>query len=191
MRRTLDFLLTVVLLAMIFFFSRRRRHTISLRDWSSDVCSSGLAGIGHIDTAHLYAGGDSETTIGAALTPMPESLVVATKGGYYPGEGRPDVLRAQIDESLRRLRTDAIGLYYLHRVDPDTPLEDSVGAIKEARDAGKVRHVGMSAVDVDQIERARRVVPIAAVQNHYNLSERRYENVVDHCAHEGIVFVPY
>jgi len=149
------------------------------------------AGIGHIDTAHLYAGGDSETTIGTALTPMPESLVVATKGGYYPGEGRPDVLRAQIDESLRRLRTDAIAFYYLHRVDPDTPLEDSVGAIKEARDAGKVRHVGISAVDVDQIERARRVVPIAAVQNHYNLSERRYENVVDHCAHEGIVFVPY
>ena len=101
------------------------------------------------------------------------------------------MLRAQIDESLRRLRTDAIALYYLHRVDPDTPLEDSVGAIKEARDAGKVRHVGISAVDVDQIERARRVVPIAAVQNHYNLSERRYEDVVDHCAHEGIVFVPY
>jgi pyridoxine 4-dehydrogenase len=164
--------------------SRTEEHALFVRE-------AVAAGIGHIDTAHLYAGGDSETTIGAALTPMPESLVVATKGGYAPGEGRPDVLRAQIDESLRRLRTDTIGLYYLHRVDPDTPVEDSVGAIKEARDAGKVRHVGISAVNIGQIERARRVVPIAAVQNHYNLSERKYDDVIDYCAQEGIVFVPY
>jgi aryl-alcohol dehydrogenase-like predicted oxidoreductase len=148
-------------------------------------------GVRHLDTAYLYAGGESEATIGAALSPSPAGTVIATKGGYRPGEGRPEVLRAQIDESLRRLRTDAIALYYLHRVDPETPLEDSLGAIKDARDAGKIRHVGISDVNVEQIERARRVVPITAVQNHYNLVERRYEDVVDHCAREGIVFVPY
>src|SRR3954468_20706362 len=81
------------------------------------------AGIGHIDTAHLYAGGESEATIGAALSPT--DVVVATKGGYAPGEGRPDVLKVQIDESLQRLRADSIHLYYLHRVDLQTPLEES------------------------------------------------------------------
>jgi pyridoxine 4-dehydrogenase len=149
------------------------------------------AGINLVDTAHSYTGGESEATIGAALSPAPEGVVVATKGGYARGEGRPDVLRAQIEDSLRRLRTDAIGLWYLHRVDPETPLEESLGTIAEYRDAGKIRHVGLSQVGVDQIERARRVVPIAAVQNHYNLSERQYEDVVDYCAGEGIVFVPY
>jgi pyridoxine 4-dehydrogenase len=149
------------------------------------------AGIRHIDTAYLYAGGESEATIGSALSPVPADVVVATKGGYRPGEGRPDVLRAQIDESLQRLHADTIALYYLHRVDPETPLEESLGAIKEAQDAGKVRHVGISDVTVEQIERARRVVTVAAVQNHYNLTERTYEEEVDHCAAEGIVFVPY
>jgi pyridoxine 4-dehydrogenase len=149
------------------------------------------AGVRHIDTAHLYAGGESEVTIGEALSSTPEDVVVATKGGYHPGEGRPEVLRAQIDESLRRLRTDTIALYYLHRVDPETPLEESVGAMKEAQDAGRIRHVGVSEVSVEQVERARLVTPIAAVQNHYNLSQRKHEDVVDHCAREGIVFVPY
>jgi pyridoxine 4-dehydrogenase len=107
------------------------------------------------------------------------------------GEGRPEALRAQIEESLRRLRTDSIALYYLHRVDPETPLEESLGTIKEYRDSGRIRHVGVSEVGIDQIERAREVVPITAVQNHYNLSERRHEEVVDYCADEGIVFVPF
>jgi aryl-alcohol dehydrogenase-like predicted oxidoreductase len=150
-----------------------------------------IEGVGHIDTAHLYTGGDSETTIGAALSPMSQNVLVATKGGFRPSEGRPEVLRAQIDESLRRLRTDTITLYYLHRVSPETPLEESLGAIKEGRDAGKIRHVGISEVTIDQIERARRVVPIAVVQNHYNLSERKHEQVIDYCAQEGIPFVPY
>src|SRR6266849_3675788 len=91
-------------------------------------------GVGHIDSAHLYAGGESETTIGAALSEAERSPVVATKGGYQLGEGRPEVLRAQIDESLRRLRTETIALYYLHRVDPETPLEESLGAIRECQD---------------------------------------------------------
>jgi aryl-alcohol dehydrogenase-like predicted oxidoreductase len=149
------------------------------------------AGVNFIDTAHLYTGGDSELTIGAALAPFPEGCVVATKGGYKPGEGRPEVLSAQIDQSLDRLRTNQIELYYLHRVDPETPLETSLTVIREYRDRGKIRHVGISAVDIEQIERARQVVPIAAVQNHYNLSERRYEEVVDYCAEHQILFVPY
>jgi aryl-alcohol dehydrogenase-like predicted oxidoreductase len=149
------------------------------------------AGLRHVDTAHTYTGGESEETIGAALSPVPEGCVVATKGGFRPGEGRPEALRAQIDESLRRLRTDAVELYYLHRVDPETPLEESLGAIAEYRGAGKIRHIGLSEVGIEEIERARRVVPIAAVQNQYNLSERRYEDVVDYCAAEGIVFVPF
>jgi len=118
--------------------------------------------------------------------------VVATKGGFGgAGRGRPEVLRAELEQSLRSLKTDSIFLYYLHRVDPETPIEESLAAIKEYRDRGKVRHVGISEVDVDQIERARQVVPITAVQNHYNLSERKFEGVVDHCANEGIVFVPF
>jgi pyridoxine 4-dehydrogenase len=149
------------------------------------------AGVNLIDTAHTYTGGASEETIGAALSPIPEGCVVATKGGYAPGHGRPELLRSQIEASLRRLRTDSIALYYLHRVDPETPLEVSLGAIKEYRDSGKIRHVGLSQVGVAQIERAREVVPIAAVQNHYNLSERKYDDVVDYCAREGIVFIPY
>jgi pyridoxine 4-dehydrogenase len=148
------------------------------------------AGVNLVDTAHSYTGGESEATIGAAL-PAAEGVVVATKGGYARGEGRPEVLRAQLEDSLRRLRTDTIALYYLHRVDPETPLEESLGALAEYRDAGKIRHVGLSAVGIEQIERARRVVPIAAVQNQYNLSAREYEDVVDYCAGEGIVFVPY
>jgi pyridoxine 4-dehydrogenase len=149
------------------------------------------AGVDMIDTAHSYTGGESEETIGAGLSPMPEGRVVATKGGYAPGHGRPDVLRGQIEESLRRLRTDAIALYYLHRVDPETPLEESLGAIKEYWDTGAIRYVGLSQVGIEQIERARQVLPIAAVQNHYNVSERRGDDVVDYCAAEGMAFVPY
>jgi len=150
------------------------------------------AGVQMIDTAHLYAGGQSEETIGAALSPIPEGCIVATKGGFGgAGRGRPEVLSVEIQQSLRALRTDSIYLYYLHRVDPQTPIEESLGAIKEYRDRGKIRHVGVSNVDIDQIERARRVVPIAAVQNHYNLSERESEAAVDYCAGEDIVFVPY
>jgi aryl-alcohol dehydrogenase-like predicted oxidoreductase len=148
------------------------------------------AGVGMIDTAHTYTGGESEETIGEALSSDPHRCVVATKGGGGGG-GRREILHAEIEESLRRLRTDSIALYYLHRVDPETPIEESLAAIEEYRDRGKIRHVGISEVSIDEIERARQVVPIAAVQNHYNLSERKHEAVVDHCAAENIVFVPY
>jgi pyridoxine 4-dehydrogenase len=147
------------------------------------------AGVSHIDTAHTYSGGESEETIGIALSPIPDGCVVATKGGW--NGARPGVLRAEIEESLRRLRTESIALYYLHRVDPETPMEESLAAINEYREGGKIRHVGVSNVGIDQIDRAREVLPIAAVQNRYNLSQRTNDNVVDYCAREGIVFVPY
>jgi pyridoxine 4-dehydrogenase len=147
------------------------------------------AGIGLIDTAHSYTGGESEQTIGAALSSSSDRCVVATKGGW--GSGRPDALRAEIEESLRRLRTDTIDLYYLHKPDPETPLEDSLAVIEEHRQAGAIESVGVSNVSVDEIERARTVAPIAAVQNHYNLSERRHDDVVDYCADNDITFVAY
>ena len=146
------------------------------------------AGVRHIDTAHLYTGGESEAAIGP---PGADGALVATKGGYNAGEGSPEVLSAQIEESLRRLGTDSIELYYLHRVDPQTPLETSLATIAEHRDSGQIRHVGLSEVGVEQIERARELLPIAAVQNHFNLSERKHEEVIDYCTREGIVFVPF
>jgi pyridoxine 4-dehydrogenase len=166
--------------------------TNRLRNTPADVVlvkEAAAAGVGMIDTAHIYTGGESEETIGAALSSAPDRLVVATKGGF--GGGRPEIVRAEIEESLRRLRTDCIDLYYLHRVDPETPLEESLGAINEYRESGRIRHVGISQVSIDQIERARTVVPIVAVQNHYNLSERTHEGVVDYCESENIVFVPF
>jgi pyridoxine 4-dehydrogenase len=150
------------------------------------------AGVRHIDTAHLYTRGESERAIAEALRGSREDVLVATKGGYGgAGQGRPEVLRAQIEQSLRSLRTDAIGLYYLHRVDPQTPLEESLGAIKAYVDRGAIRHVGISEARVAQIERARQIVPIAAVQNRYNLAERGHDDVIDYCERERIAFVPY
>ena len=156
------------------------------------IKSAVAAGVQMIDSAHLYTGGESEETIAAALRPVPENVVVATKGGFGgAGRGRPEGLRAEIEESLRRLQTDVIYLYYLHRVDPLTPIEESLAAIDEQRGAGKIRFVGVSEVTVEQLERARQVVPIAAVQNQYNLSERRYDPVVDYCTKEKIPFLPF
>jgi pyridoxine 4-dehydrogenase len=148
------------------------------------------AGLGMIDTAHAYSNGDSERAIGEALSPKPDGLVVATKGGYT-GSASAQELHAQIEQSLESLRTDVIDLYYLHRVHPETPLAKSLGAIAEFREAGKIKEVGVSAVRVEQIEAAREIVPIAAVQNHYNLADRDFDDVVDYCEENGILFVPY
>lgn len=144
------------------------------------------AGINFIDTAHLYTRGESEATIGAAQF---DGAIVGTKGGYYDGE--PEALDGEFEESLRRLRTETIDLYYLHRVDAKVPLERSVEAINRQRERGRLHHVGLSEVGVEQIERARKVAPIAAVQNRYSLSERRYEEVIDYCEREQILFVPF
>lgn len=147
------------------------------------------AGVRHIDTAHLYTGGESEKTIGEALGGGRDDLVIATKGGY--DGAAPDALRAQIEQSLRSLQTDCIDLYYLHRIDREVGLAASLETIREHVEQGVIRAVGISEVTVDDIEQARQVVDIAAVQNHYNLAERKHDDVVDFCEREGIVFVPF
>jgi pyridoxine 4-dehydrogenase len=148
------------------------------------------AGIRHIDTAHLYAGGQSEAAIGAALAHgRPDDLVVATKGGYH--DSRPQTLAREIEESLQRLRTDRIDLYYLHKVHEVASIEDSLSAIVRERDRGRVAHIGVSNVDVAQLQRALAVTEIAAVQNHYNLAHREHDDVLALCAAEAIAFVPY
>lgn len=169
--------------------------TNRLRDTDENVAFIRTAvdlGVQMIDTAHLYTGGESEKTIGRARATTPRGVVVATKGGYGDrGRGRPEAIRREIEQSLASLRVDRIALYYLHRVDPETPIEESLGAIKAYVDKGAIELVGISKVDIPLIERARTVVPIAAVQNEYNLAVRTYDDVVDYCAREGIVFVPY
>jgi aryl-alcohol dehydrogenase-like predicted oxidoreductase len=148
------------------------------------------AGVGLIDTAHLYAGGESERTIGDALAGgRPDGLVVATKGGYH--DASPEVIAAEIEESRARLQTDRIDLYYLHRPDDDVPLERSLEAIDRERDRGRIGHIAVSQVDVAQLDRARAVTEIAAVQNHYNIAHREHDDVVDRCAELGIPFVAF
>jgi pyridoxine 4-dehydrogenase len=146
------------------------------------------AGLRHVDTAHLYAGGASETTIGAV--DVPDDAVVATKGGFHPGGGTAGLL-GELRQSLERLRTDRIDLLYVHRLDPEVPVEETMEALAAERDAGRIGHIGLSEVSVEQIERARAVAPVAAVQNEFNLDERGHDAVVDHCEGEGIVFVPF
>ena len=148
------------------------------------------AGIRHIDTAHLYSGGGSEAAIGAALAfGRPDGVVVATKGGYH--DGRPRTIAREIAESLARLGTDRIDLYYLHRVHDAVAIEDSLAAIVRERDRGRIARIGVSNVDLAQLARARAVTEIAAVQNHYNLAHREHDDVLELCGAEGIAFVPY
>lgn len=146
-------------------------------------------GVNFIDTAHAYQSGASETTIGKTLAPYPEKLLIATKGGINGAS--PDQLRADLEDSLRRLKTERIDLYQLHRVDPVVPLETTVSALKQFRDEGKIRYVGLSEVDVTQIEKAQQIMPVASIQNEYNLAKRRYEAVLDYCTEQNIIFIPW
>jgi pyridoxine 4-dehydrogenase len=150
-------------------------------------------GINFIDTADIYAATASETTIGKTLSPYPTGLVIATKGGLVPGgaDGSPKHLKEALDASLKRLQLDRIDLYHLHRVDPAVPLEKSVQFLKEAREQGKIRHVGLSEVTIMQLEAARKIVPIASIQNRYNLLDREHDELVDYCEANGIIFIPY
>ena len=155
-------------------------------------------GVEFIDTADSYGPDVSETLIAEALYPYPDGLVIATKGGFVREgpwqmrvDGRPEHLRAACDGSLRRLRLDAIPLYQLHTVDGRVPFEESIGALAELRRQGKVRHVGLSNVTIAQVDLARTLVPIASVQNRYNLAERDSEDVLRYCEREGIVFSPW
>jgi pyridoxine 4-dehydrogenase len=142
-----------------------------------------------IDTAHLYTGGESERAIGGALAPF-GGVVVGTKGGYNAGGG-VDGLRAELEESFERLGTEVIDLYYQHRVHADLEVEDAMGLLRDYRNSGRISHIGVSEVSVEQIERARRVVPVDVVQNEYSIVQRKWDDVVDFCASEETVFVPY
>ena len=155
-------------------------------------------GVNLIDTADAYGPETSELLIAEALYPYPKDLVIATKGGNTrpgPGQwvpdGRPEYLKKCVDASLKRLRLERIELYQLHRVDPKVPMEDSLGALKEMRDAGKIRHLGLSEVDTEEIARARKIVPIATVQNRYNLADRKWESVLRYCDKERLGFMPW
>ena len=151
-----------------------------------------------IDTADSYGPDVSEEIIGEALRPYPEDVVVATKAGLTrsgPGEwtpcGRPDHIRAACEGSLKRLGLDTIPLYQLHRIDPEVPVEDSLGTMVELREEGKVRHIGVSEVTVDELHQCQALTPIATVQNRYNLVDREWEDVLDVCTSEGIGFIPW
>ncbi|MBV8198084.1 MAG: aldo/keto reductase, partial [Candidatus Eremiobacteraeota bacterium] len=155
-------------------------------------------GVNFIDTADAYGPHINEEQIAEALHPYSSGLVIATKGGSVrPGphewarDGRPSHLREACEGSLRRLRLERIDLYQLHAVDPSVPFEEQVGALRELRDEGKIRFVGLSNVDLAQLQRAERVVEIASVQNSYNIGNRHSEPVLEHCESRGIVFIPY
>ena len=154
-------------------------------------------GIDFIDTADSYGPDVSEELIAEALHPYGDTRV-ATKAGLLrtgPQEwhpcGRPEYLRQQLEMSLRKLKVDTIDLWQLHRIDPQVPAEEQFGVLKEAVDSGKARHVGLSEVSVDEIKAAQDVVPIATVQNLYNLSDRQHEDVLDFCEEHGIAFIPW
>jgi pyridoxine 4-dehydrogenase len=155
-------------------------------------------GVNLIDTADAYGPETSELLIAQALHPYPKGLVIATKGGNTrpgPGQwvpdGRPEYLKQCVDKSLNRLRLERIDLYQLHRVDPKVPMEESLGALKEMQSAGKIRHIGLSEVFPEQIERARKTVPIVTLQNRYNITDRKWENTLIYCEKEGIGFMPW
>jgi pyridoxine 4-dehydrogenase len=155
-------------------------------------------GVNLIDTADAYGPEVSELLIAQALHPYPKDLVIATKGGLTrPGpdqwvpNGRPDYLKQCVNKSLRRLRRERIDLYQLHRIDPNVPAEESLGALKEMQAAGKIRHVGLSEVSPDQIDRARKILPIVTVQNRYNIGDRAWDNTLAYCEREKLGFMPW
>ena len=155
-------------------------------------------GVNFIDTADSYGPSVSEELIAEALHPYPDDLVIATKGGQVrPGTGRwdpdghPKHLREECEGSLRRLRLDQIPLYQLHRLDLRVPLAESVGALAELKDEGKIRHIGLSNVTEGQYREAERIVPIVSIQNRFNVSDRHSESLIDLCEQEDMVFLPW
>ena len=155
-------------------------------------------GVDFIDTADSYGPVVSERLIAEALHPYPEDLVIATKAGLTrqgPGiwtpVGRPAYLKQQVELSLRTLRLERIDLIQLHRIDPEVPLADQLGAFKELQDEGKVRHIGVSEVSVAELEQAREIVDVVSVQNLYNLTTRQSQDVLDYATAEGIAFIPW
>jgi pyridoxine 4-dehydrogenase len=154
--------------------------------------------VNFIDTADAYGPYVSETLIAEALHPYPKGLVIATKGGLTrqgPDQwlpvGRAEYLRQCVEMSLRRLKVDRIDLYQLHRIDPRTPVEESLGELRKMQEEGKIHHIGVSETSVAEIEQARKIVRIVSVQNKYNITDRAHEDVVDYCEKNKLVFIPW
>ncbi len=155
-------------------------------------------GVNLIDTADSYGPEVSEELIAEALYPYPEDLLIATKGGLirtgpgqWPRDGRPEHLREACEGSLKRLRLDAIDVYQHHSPDKKVPYEESISALKELQDEGKIRHIGVSNVSVDQLETAREIVEVVSVQNRFNVSDRSSQDVLQRCEELGIAFFPW
>src|SRR2546428_10823149 len=155
-------------------------------------------GVNLIDTADAYGPETSEILIAEALHPYPKGLVIATKGGLTrPGPDnwvpncRPEYLSQCVDKSLKRLKLERIDVYQLHTVDRKVPIEESLGALKAAQDAGKIRHVGLSNVTTQEIERAKKILPIVSIQNRYNITDRDSEDVLSYCEKEKMRFLPW
>jgi pyridoxine 4-dehydrogenase len=155
-------------------------------------------GVNFIDTADAYGPETDELLIAEALYPYPKGLVIATKGGstrpsrgQWVPDGRPEYLAQCVDKSLKRLKLERIDLWQLHRIDRKVPVEESLGAIKKAQDAGKIRHIGLSEVSVAQIEQAKKVVPIVSIQNRYNITDRKSEDALIYCEKEKMGFIPW
>ena len=155
-------------------------------------------GINFIDTADSYGPEVSEVLIAEALAPYPDDLVIATKGGLersgpgqWPVNGHPDHLREACEGSLRRLGLEQIPLYQLHRPDPKVPLDDSLGALVELKEQGKIRHIGLSNVNERQLRQAQQLTPVVSIQNRFNVADRGSEGLVDLCEQEQITFLPW
>ncbi|NKQ55621.1 aldo/keto reductase [Amycolatopsis sp. K13G38] len=155
-------------------------------------------GVNHIDTADAYGPETAEHLIRKALHPYPDDLVIATKGGLtrqgpnqWAPVGRPEYLRQCVEMSLRRLGLERIDLYYLHRIDPSVPLDAQLGVLADMQTEGKIRHLGLSKVDIDQIRQATELIAIAAVQNKYHLGDQAHDSVIRHCEETQTAFVPY
>ncbi|KAA9356206.1 aldo/keto reductase [Larkinella humicola] len=156
------------------------------------------SGVNFIDTADSYGPHTNEKLIADALHPYRQGLIIATKGGFdrtgpnqWVTNGDPDHIRQAIDGSLQRLKLERIDLWQLHRFDPDIPVEETLGPVVEAVQAGKIRHVGLSEVGIKEIERAEKVLPIVSVQNLYNLGNRKWEAVLDYTIQRGMAFIPW
>jgi len=155
-------------------------------------------GVNLIDTADAYGPEIAERLIAEALWPYPAGLVIATKGGITrqgPAKteyvGRAGYLIQCVEMSLRRLKLERIELYQLHRIDPRTPLEESLGALQRMQEQGKIRHIGLSEVTPEQIEEVEKVVPVVTVQNRYSIGDRRHEETLNYCERRGIGFMPW
>jgi pyridoxine 4-dehydrogenase len=155
-------------------------------------------GVNFIDTADSYGPEVSENLIAEALHPYSKDLIIATKGGFtrsgpnkWAEDGRPEYLRQCVEMSLRRLKVERIDLYQLHRIDRKVPVEESLGALKEFQQAGKIRHIGLSEVSTQEIEQAGKTVKVVSVQNQYNLSDRKHEQVLQFCEQQKIAFIPW